>query len=447
MQSFSSPSELIDVFLDGEHTGTERAVLFSALGANTDLQAEFEEALRIRTAALTDAALTMPPPELTGALMARAGFGASVAAGTAAGSALAPAASAGFLSSIVTSLASLFTILRIPLLTGVLGFFAGSMYSGSGTSVSSTEVPQRMSISARSVTPAISASPSSETESSGRSQSSAATNGEGSVNRTSVHADSESASPSLGFPESAQAKETVENNRGTTPSGLADGIEGPEANVDAGPRDGAQLQPPATSDDLRSIPYTVRSQSTTVTYAVPDFEVPQWRSDMVNSPSTSLLEVSIRGTRGLSQTLDSLVNRADAVNMGNVGVGLRYAVSPNLQVLLEGGRENFATYVYDNTAGTAPFRIQQNIVWAAAGVRGVVDVFADDLHTAIFGQLLVGASDVGALVRPMAGLQWKPDSRITLFGGVEQMVLQTRAQGTTGMGSKFSVTYGLSLSF
>ncbi|MFM8473134.1 MAG: hypothetical protein ACKOBV_06405, partial [Candidatus Kapaibacterium sp.] len=73
MQSFSTPSELIDVFLDGEHTGTERAVLFSALGTSTDLQAEFEEALRIRTAALTDAALTMPPPELTGALMARAG--------------------------------------------------------------------------------------------------------------------------------------------------------------------------------------------------------------------------------------------------------------------------------------------------------------------------------------------------------------------------------------
>ncbi|MFM8437041.1 MAG: hypothetical protein ACKOAX_01090, partial [Candidatus Kapaibacterium sp.] len=207
------------------------------------------------------------------------------------------------------------------------------------------------------------------------------------------------------------------------------------------------METTSTTSVVRSAPYTIRSQASSVTYSVPEFESPKWPTDLASTPTTSALEVSIRSTRGLRQTLDSLVNRADAVNMGNIGIGLRYAVSPNLQLILEGGRENFATYVYDDASGPLQYRIQQNIVWAAAGVRGTLDVLPEALGAALFGQLLVGASDVGALVRPMAGVQWKPDRRITLFGGMEQMFLQTRAQGTAGTGSKLSVTYGLSLNF
>ncbi|MFM2133323.1 MAG: hypothetical protein RL156_604, partial [Bacteroidota bacterium] len=100
-----------------------------------------------------------------------------------------------------------------------------------------------------------------------------------------------------------------------------------------------------------------------------------------------------------------------------------------------------------NSAGTVPYSVQQNIVWAAAGMRGTLDVFNEELGTALFGQVLIGGSDVGALLRPMAGIQWKPDARVTLFGGVEQLILQTKAQGVTNYGSKRSFSYGLSLNF
>lgn len=486
MQSFSSPSELIDVFLDGEHSGTERAVLFSALGSNTDLQIEFEEALRIRTAALTDAALTMPPPDLTSSLMSRAGFG------TAAIEAASPmeTATAGqsFLASVGTSLSSAFASFGIPFVTAIIGFFAGVNYPGTDTvsvrNPSSATAPslngyndnasrtQDGSLSSTIQLPASSQAYGSYAPA--QQQQDLVTNGDGAFpNNHSIPSVASQSAMADGVLESTRrAGNNVDklnvgsgsNSGYGSDSGTESGLSTADRtatstdlsngrNGSSGPGASAILEPSNVRDSeqgstaLTALPYTIRTQLTSVTYSVPDYEIPVSQVSSLAIPSVSTLELSIRGTRGIQQTLDSLVNRADAVNMGNVGIGIRYAVSPNLQVLLEGGRESFATYVYDNTSGPLPYRIQQNIVWAAAGARGVVDVLSEDFHTALFGQVLVGASDVGALIRPMAGLQWKPDKRVTLFGGVEQLLLQTKAQGTTGTGSKLSFSYGLSLNF
>lgn len=494
MQSFSSPSELIDVFLDGEHSGTERAVLFSALGSNTDLQIEFEEALRIRTAALTDAALTMPPPDLTSSLMSRAGFGAAVIEAASPMAMATATAGQSFLASVGTSLSSAFASFGIPFVTAIIGFFAGINYPGTGT------------VSVRNPSSATAPSLNGYNDNTSRTQ-------DGSLSSTIQLPASSQAYGS--YDPAQQQQDLVTNRDGAFPnnhsipsvasqSAMADGVlestrragnnvdelnvgfgfgsgsgsgYGSGSGSDSGTESGLStadrtttstelsngkngstgtiviLEPSNNRDSeqgstaLTALPYTIRTQLTSVTYSVPDYEIPVSQISSLAIPSVSTLELSIRGTRGIQQTLDSLVNRADAVNMGNVGIGIRYAVSPNLQVLLEGGRESFATYVYDNTSGPLPYRVQQNIIWAAAGARGVVDVLSEDFHTALFGQVLVGASDVGALIRPMAGLQWKPDKRVTLFGGVEQLFLQTKAQGTTGTGSKLSFSYGLSLNF
>lgn len=474
MQSFSSPSELIDVFLDGEHSGTERAVLFTALGSNTDLQIEFEEALRIRTAALTDAALTVPPPDLTSSLMARAGFG---------GAAIESASSAttagqGFLASVGTSLSSVFATFGIPFVTAVIGFFAGINYPitdalSVAQNPSSASAPSLKGYNDNAVgtreglfssamqSPALLQAdgayapaqlqqdlvtnrddvfPNNHSESSGFNHSTIAYESirpaVNNINDMKVGSDSGSGTES-GISTADRVMISTDDSNGRNGSSSTSAVFEP-SNIR-----NSEQGPPA----LTASPYTIRTQLTSVTYSVPEYEIPMPQARSLAIPSVSPLELSIRGTRGIQQTLDSLVNRADAVNMGNVGIGIRYAVGPNLQVLLEGGRESFATYVYDNTSGPLPYRIQQNIIWAAAGARGVVDVLSEDFHTALFGQVLVGASDVGALIRPMAGLQWKPDKRVTLFGGVEQLFLQTKAQGITGTGSKLSFSYGLSLNF
>jgi hypothetical protein len=449
MQSFSSPSELIDVFLDGEHTGTERSVLFSALGSSTDLQVEFEEALRIRTAALTDAASTIPPPDLTQSLMMRAGFSGAVVG------AAAEAASAGSVaSSMSTGFAafwqSIVSALKIPLVTGVIGFVAGgfafSGLTGSNNSGSSNTAINTASATASAASSTSASSSSSQTatvsdiDQTGLSDLRTVNNQEPTSGEESIQGrDRESAD--VGATSPVPPSHTEDRTIVSTNSDDRSSQNSSPAAKDA------MLAESSDQPAISSPSFVVRSVTTNVRYTVPDAEMPAMQSDVMSIPSVAPVEFSLRGTRGITQTLDSLVNRADAVNMGNVSLGFRYALSSNLQLLLEGGRENFATYVYDNTVGTVPYRVQQNIVWAAAGVRGTVDVLSEELGTALFGQMLIGASDVGALIRPMAGIQWKPDARVTLFGGVEQMVLQTKAQGTTNYGSKFSFSYGLSLNF
>ncbi|MBL7973731.1 MAG: hypothetical protein JNJ85_02385, partial [Candidatus Kapabacteria bacterium] len=80
MNSDFTSSELIYLFLDGEHTPVERSVLFSSLANNSELQSEFEDALKIRAAAVKDASAIAPSATVTSALMSKAGFAGGAAA-------------------------------------------------------------------------------------------------------------------------------------------------------------------------------------------------------------------------------------------------------------------------------------------------------------------------------------------------------------------------------
>jgi hypothetical protein len=381
--------------------------------------------------------------------MMRAGFSGAVVG------AAAEAASAGSVaSSMSTGFAafwqSIVSALKIPLVTGVIGFVAGgfafSGLTGSNNSGSSNTAINTASATASAASSTSASSSSSQTatvsdiDQTGLSDLRTVNNQEPTSGEESIQGrDRESAD--VGATSPVPPSHTEDRTIVSTNSDDRSSQNSSPAAKDA------MLAESSDQPAISSPSFVVRSVTTNVRYTVPDAEMPAMQSDIMSIPSVAPVEFSLRGTRGITQTLDSLVNRADAVNMGNVSLGIRYALSSNLQLLLEGGRENFATYVYDNTVGTVPYRVQQNIVWAAAGVRGTVDVLSEELGTALFGQMLIGASDVGALIRPMAGIQWKPDARVTLFGGVEQMVLQTKAQGTTNYGSKFSFSYGLSLNF
>jgi len=75
-----SPSELIYLFIDGEADGAQRTALLTQLAHDGDLQQEFQDALKIRTAVFAAAQTTAPSAALTGRLFARAGFGGAMTA-------------------------------------------------------------------------------------------------------------------------------------------------------------------------------------------------------------------------------------------------------------------------------------------------------------------------------------------------------------------------------
>lgn len=70
-----SPSELIDLVLDGEIDHNQSSSLFTTLATDNDLQVEFHQALAIRRAMSNDVQASAPSAEFTNALFNRAGVG------------------------------------------------------------------------------------------------------------------------------------------------------------------------------------------------------------------------------------------------------------------------------------------------------------------------------------------------------------------------------------
>lgn len=77
-----SPSELIDLVLDGEVEHSQSTPLFTTLATDTELQGEFHQALAIRRAMNVELQASVPSAEFTNSLFQRAGIG--LATGTSA---------------------------------------------------------------------------------------------------------------------------------------------------------------------------------------------------------------------------------------------------------------------------------------------------------------------------------------------------------------------------
>jgi hypothetical protein len=76
-------SDLIYLFVDGEASPAERSKLYEALANNPELQAEFEDAMRMKEAVEREVIAAVPPPSLTEALFLRAGVAVPVAVSSA----------------------------------------------------------------------------------------------------------------------------------------------------------------------------------------------------------------------------------------------------------------------------------------------------------------------------------------------------------------------------
>jgi hypothetical protein len=72
-----SPSELIDLVLDGEIAHSQSTPLFTTLATDNDLQAEFHQALAIRRAMNSEMQNSIPSVEFTNSLFQSAGVGIS----------------------------------------------------------------------------------------------------------------------------------------------------------------------------------------------------------------------------------------------------------------------------------------------------------------------------------------------------------------------------------
>ena len=68
-----TPTDLVYLFVDGEASDLEQTLLFQALAADAELQAELADAIRINSAAQQERLETLPPVAVTAALFEKIG--------------------------------------------------------------------------------------------------------------------------------------------------------------------------------------------------------------------------------------------------------------------------------------------------------------------------------------------------------------------------------------
>ncbi len=464
MSTEFSPSELIYLFLDGEHNGVERSMLFKAMAENQELQHEFEDALNIRNAAAREAADIAPSAALGHSLMARAGFAPTAVPQLASAGGAVVAATSPWFSGLFSHWSNIALLCLLPLL-GVGGGYYASM---------SSNLSQSQHVYAgASVTPE--SSPNVATGSDREQLLQQILNQRSSIAELQEHisrtehnisylgalaqqlskerADAQLAHGSMSESTSRNASNNTGASLGSSLQTSASDNNGTIYPVLNSERQGTNesLSPVIPQASIGSSARLGDTRFKTVIvdrYSVPDINL------KVESASAAALQtersrwnMELRNIQSLAQTRNADVDPASAHNIANFSASLVYAYSEHFSFLLGGGHENFVSLDYTNAGGGfGTPEVRQYMTWAIAGARYTADQWSEFLPIRHVLQLSGGVSDIGILAKVMPGIEWQPDSRVSFVAGVEQsLVVPTGKNQPTG--NKTSLSYGVRINF
>lgn len=429
-QSQFSPAELIYLFLDGEHTCADRSVLFSALSNSAELQSEFEDALKIRTAVSAEMQTLAPPANVTASLMSKAGFTMGVASGTSAvlstgstfSSWLSLVASKWYLSALAFA---------VPALTAIGGFILGSY------SEALNNEPNRLA-ELENLRP---------------------------VMRLAVNSDYSGIELPVSTPKSSHT--TVNNNliRTAPPSNNLNNL------VDASSNELVSLvsnnEEPKNVEDvsITKVPSKDNFSMTTsllnrtgtgvVQSFVPvtlsqtreSFTVPLVTMGLNNSTEQNKsysFALTLRGLSNINMTQQNLISPERPQILNNFAIGVSYPLSNNFSLTAESGREIFPLFIEANDGS---LYLRQNQWWGSAGVIYMADAIEQVYNIRPTGSVSVGGSASGPMIRGLVGISWLPSSSVVLTGGLEALGQSYKYNGNTSVATKVGFTYGISIRF
>jgi len=336
-----TPSELVYLFVDGEATGVERTEMYAALANDNDLQAEFEDALRLKQTVDEEIAVTTPPFETTRELFLKAGFTLPVP--IAGGEALAPAVSHIAESGIFTALKSF-----------IAPFFVTTGIVATGI----VTMPFFQRIESTSATSQASHTPIAQVFSTG----------------TTTNAPSSD----ILSPKSAVTIESIQAKGERTVTHLPQGT---TAHISKLP-----VTPPVEQPgELTTLDNTV---STTIEdVAITSIPTDAYRNEhpanihFIHEPSTQIRQLAdlrkasasqpkdlwfgARGIAGLALYPSRVADGAKDLEINNIAMSAEYQVTPIWRIGLAAGTETFPHYTVNaDTSLTEKW----NIVWAGASV-------------------------------------------------------------------------------
>jgi hypothetical protein len=162
-------------------------------------------------------------------------------------------------------------------------------------------------------------------------------------------------------------------------------------------------------------------------------------------PMTAQLELRSLESRSFSRVPAPLTEPSTTL-LQNTAIGVRLDISPTVSLGFEFGQERFYQK-FRATAVTGDIvEHQQNPLMPWFGAIARLNLYrSTGLNPYV--QATVGATQVGPMVRAMAGGYYEVLPELRLALGIELSGMGFRESGTWYVSPKYGVTYGLSVSF
>ncbi len=429
-----SPSDLIYLFLDGETSGVEQSVLFGMLADNSDLQAEFSEAVRLRAAIELERDEIHPPAELTASLFEKAGFGMAPALPAAV--APAPAVPLGVIGTIGRFGVPLFCAVASALITAAL-------FSMANEERYSQMEDQLRRLTARHAAP-------------GTMQQSML-HGSSPADTVAGEADAARPSPALGG---------ITTPPAYTPTAIASRFDGgrPARGIapSAAPseratrmRDGAPREAAAERAQRRIVepiaPIAIhpvpaeKSDGGTIAEAraarMESVSLP-WESATDDAEATSF-SLQLRGISDIGFYPGEAAAERSGAPIDNVSIGGLYHLSSHHALGVAAGREYLPMYIFNGTSASR----EDHLNWIAAIYRFQTDPIEILGGVRPFAQGTLGASTVGGVGKGTIGVSYPVSSRIDLAIGAEGTALLYQREGSWYSARKSGITYMMTVAF
>lgn len=410
-----SLSELVYLFVDGETTSAQEQVLFSHLATDADLQAELQEAILIRSTLEQDCSALAVPPETTAAIFSKAGFAL-------------PGTTTGWsMGSVIGSTVQTLQSIALPSLFALGGAALTAFYF-------MHTMPQSQEAKLLSLRGQFS-SQSSES-------AVLVSNVESLGGIPSLHSDGTSEQVEREYPKAVYSSASMSNQS-------ANGFDGMEQ------KDAASFADSKQSEKVMDESAIAIEQSQSMTMGTPllfsSFPTNTPRPAMLNQESSNFGKVGERqwiiAARGLMtmNTMPAGNTSTSDEHLSDIAVSVGYALNPQTVIGLEGGRQNIRYYTFENGKGDNA-TLHTSMDWAGGFMRR-------QFHELGFGELTpfahvhIGGTLSGPSGRCITGLQWQPDSRISLSAGIEGSAFLYQNSGTWYSMRTLGLTYQVDVHF
>lgn len=442
MNSDFTSSELIYLFLDGEHTPVERSVLFSSLANNSELQSEFEDALKIRAAAVKDASAIAPSATVTSALMSKAGF---------AGGAAASAVSQGWFAQLFGSWGTTMLTYVVPGLFALGGVGIGMLLSNNNSNTVAQQAPVvQTNTNSKQISSLIEQISSQEKTI------------ETLADRNSILADRNSTlaqrvNTLSGKINNQQVVIAELRNNANKPLAFTSNTQHGTSTYNQVPKQEELTEEPTTTITRFSVPSNTASiipstlstptlDRNSVRVAVPE-AIQELAVDKEWQEYKYVLTLRGISTMGLTnnQTFPDYLRSTNWYNNLSFAIGLSVPVNDYIYGVFEAGHE-YLPYATYNSGVTGLGNYYESTQWIAAGLKFVGNPIKELYSIRPICQITAGASPNGLVTQVQGQLGYNLTNNIMLTGGFGYFTQQYKNyENNTQTGSKYSFNYGLSI--